>query len=73
MTNVEIKKELYKQKPEANFMFIRKGVAYYQTEINGEQINFEVPSSDMGDADFFPTMAAQHLNRWIVNMNTEEK
>ena len=29
----DIKKELYKQKPTANILFIRKGVAYYTTII----------------------------------------
>ena len=66
MNLTEIKKELYKQKPTAHFNFIRKGVAYYNTELNGEQIWFEIPVNDMGDADFGTTMEAKLLNRWIV-------
>lgn len=71
MKKIEIKKSLYKQKPEATFNFIRKGVAYYTTELNVEgepiNVNFEVPVDDMGDADFFNTMSGQLLNRWIVS------
>ncbi len=67
----EIKKALYKQKPKAILQFIRLGIAYYQTpniEVDGEQmvVKFEVPVSDMGEADFFPEMDAKLLNRWIV-------
>lgn len=61
----EIKKELYKQKPTAFFNFIRKGEAYYCTELNNENIWFKIPVNDMGDADFGSTMKAQLLIRWI--------
>lgn len=75
MTNIEIKKALYKQKPEASLLMIRKGVAYYDAKIKIEEepiikyktIFFEVPVSDMGDADFTPTMDGKLLNRWIVD------
>lgn len=67
MTNTELKKELYKQKPQANIRFIRKGVAYYLADLEQERVNFEVSVDDMGDADFYPTMDAKLLNRWIVN------
>ena len=67
MTNIEIKKALYKEKPEASLLMIRKGVAYYETSINGYVIYFEIPIDDMGDADFFPKMDAKLLNRWITN------
>ena len=63
------KKALYKQNPKATFKFIRKGVAYYTTEIReGQtfQIFFEIPVIDMGDADFESTMDAKLLIRWIV-------
>ena len=36
MEKNDIKKELYKQKPIANILFIRKGVAYYTTTIKFE-------------------------------------
>lgn len=76
MNITEIKKQLYLQKPQATFKYIRKGNAYYTALIKLEQldgikynqINFEIPISDMGDADFTPTMDAKLLNRWIMNV-----
>lgn len=66
MTLIEIKKELYRQKPIANFTMIRIGVAYYQTVLdNGYLVNFHIPIEDMGSADFKTTMDAKLLNRWI--------
>ena len=72
MTNTEIKKALYKQKPQAKFDKIRIGIAYYSTMIlddNNEPfyVKFEVPVNDMGDADYLPEMDAKLLNRYIVN------
>ena len=67
MTKNEIKKELYKNNPVAHFDYIRKGIAYYFTMLHNEkEIRFEVPVSDMGDADFHEKMDSKHLNRWIV-------
>lgn len=66
MEKNEIKKLLYTEKPLAHFDYIRKGVAYYQCTVNDVHVIFEIPVNDMGDADFFPTMPAQHLNRWLV-------
>lgn len=65
MNLTEIKKELYRQKPTAFFNYIRKGVAYYHTELGGKNIWFEIPINDIGDADFGSTMSAQLLIRWI--------
>lgn len=75
MTLTEIKKELYKQKPIAKLVFIRKGVAHYDATIDGEKdgesyfktIFFEIPVLDMGDADLTPHMDAKLLNRWLVD------
>jgi hypothetical protein len=75
MTTNEIKKELYKQRPKAELLYIRQGIAFYDTKIKEceepiikyKTVFFEVPVSDMGNADFFPEMDAKHLNRWIVN------
>jgi hypothetical protein len=70
MEKNEIKKALYKQNPRAEFKFIRKGVAYYMTIIENDhepvEIRFEVPVTDMGDADFEYMMDAKFLIRWIV-------
>lgn len=66
----EIKKRLYKQKPKAFLKILRMGVAYYECTIaidnKVEIVNFEIPISDMGNADFYPEMEAKLLNRWIV-------
>lgn len=63
----EIKKALYKEKPVAQFQYIRKGITYYQTHLTElGVVNFEVPVSDMGDADFTQEMEGNLLNRWIV-------
>lgn len=62
----EIKKALYRQKPKATIVFIRKNVAYYKTELSdGIKLRFEIPVEDMGDADFFPEMEAKFLIRWV--------
>jgi hypothetical protein len=62
----EIKKALYRQKPKATIVFIRKNVAYYKTELtDGTKLRFEIPIKDMGDADFFPEMEAKLLIRWV--------
>ena len=68
--NNEIKKYLLKQKPIAYFQYIRKEVAYYQVIVfegimTKGTIIFEVPVSDMGEADFKAEMPAQFLLRWI--------
>ena len=67
----EIKKCLYKQNPEAKFRFIRKGVAYYSCVITKEsmssqQVSFEIPVNDMGDADFLNQMDSKLLIRWLT-------
>jgi hypothetical protein len=66
MEKNEIKKILYVNKPTATFLYVRKGHVYYKAIVNDIEIMFDVPVSDMGDADFFSEMQAQHLNRWIV-------
>lgn len=66
MEKNEIKKLLYKEKPTAFLNYIRKGVAYYHTELGGKNIWFEIPVEDMGDADFGTTMDAKLLIRWLV-------
>jgi len=62
----DIKKALYKQNPIADLLFIRMNIAYYETSINdGYVVYFEIPVTDMGNADFFPKMDSKLLNRWI--------
>ena len=69
MTTTEIKKELYKQKPDANMKHIRGGIAYYYANLEQQQVYFEIPISDMGNADFLPRMEAKLLIRWLVNID----
>lgn len=61
----EIKKELYKQNPDAHFYYIRHGDAHYYTDLNGQRIYFDIPVIDMGDADFGARMDSKLLIRWI--------
>lgn len=58
----EIKKVLYKENPQAFLKFIRGGTAYY----TAGSIEFEIPVSDMGTADFYPQMDSKMLIRWLV-------
>lgn len=69
MTNTEIKKELYKQKPDATLRYIRTGVAYYYADLEQQRVYFEVPVNDMGEADFTWNMDAKLLIRWLVNLD----
>ena len=66
MDRTEIRKALYKQKPEARIQFIRKGVVYYYADLDEQRVHFEIPVVDMGDADFTPSMPAKELGRWII-------
>jgi hypothetical protein len=68
MNKTELKKALYKQKPEARFSHIRKGNAYYYADLEECRVHFEIPVSDMGDADFNAKMDGKLLNRWIVEI-----
>jgi hypothetical protein len=70
----DTKKMLYKQNPIAHLRCIRKGCAYYGAIVVDElehdhSINFEIPISDMGDADFYSQMAGKLLIRWIILSN----
>jgi len=66
METNDIKKSLYKEKTKATLLYIRKGTAYYCTTLfSGAKIYFDIPVSDMGDADFTPEMEAKLLIRWI--------
>jgi len=57
---------LYRENPVAKLIMIRKGLAYYDTKTNDIIVNFEIPVSDMGDADFLNEMESKLLIRWIV-------
>lgn len=66
MEKNELKKLLYRENPTAKLKFIRKGSAYYTAKTNDITIDFIVPISDMGDADFFDEMDGKLMIRWIV-------
>ncbi len=61
----EVKKELYKQNPVAQFKYVYKSHAYYVVEVSERQIEFEIPCSDMGESKFMNEMEAKLLIRWI--------
>ena len=67
MRTIEIKKALYRQKPQADLLYIRNEKAFYESKLSEQKIFFEIPVSDMGDADFLPKMDAKLLIRWIQN------
>lgn len=70
----EIKKELYRIKPMAFFQRMNREFVHYQTKflpmnvLPAEEmtINFQIPISDIGEAEFGEVMPAQLLIRWIV-------
>jgi hypothetical protein len=67
MEKNDIKKALYKEKPLATLLHIRKGSAYYFTSLaDGTRVDFEVPVNDMGDTDYLNHMDAKLLIRYIV-------
>lgn len=61
-----IKKILYKEKPKAFFQYVRKGDAYYKTKTSEGEINFKIPVTDMGEADFGIELESSLLMRWIM-------
>ncbi len=68
MTKTEIKKALYKEKPEARLLHINENGAHYETSLeDGSVIYFIVPTSEMGITPFYSTMDAKSLNRWLTD------
>ena len=66
LSEIEIKKIVYKEQPFATLLAIRMGIAYYMTdEVCGYQFAFHVPVTDMGDASFLVQMEAKLLLRWV--------
>lgn len=66
----EIKKELYKQNPEAWIIDVTKSGIRYFTQIRVEKmsktLHFNVPLSDIGDASFDSEMPAKLLIRYLI-------
>lgn len=81
MQLLEIKKSLYKNKPLAKLVYIRKdGVLYSTTAFDQnvkqlseayQTINFLVPLSEIGEATFLQKMPAQLLIRYIIEKDPE--
>lgn len=78
MTLTEIKKALYKDKPEATFIHAsktRRGVfLVYGCTLDKNSLHpdtfFEVPVEELGDGLFGNTMGAQLLIRYIIQPET---
>ncbi len=67
----EIKKALYRQKPNALLNRIYLNVMYYDAVIDegtdiARDVHFEVPVNDIGNATFEVQMDAKLLIRWLV-------
>lgn len=72
MEKNDIKKALYREKPEAKFRFhddgsvARKGVVLYESELDGgHKVLFEVKVADMGDAPLHQIMEGHLLIRYL--------
>lgn len=61
-----INKELYKQKPIADFIGVNKDGIAYMTSIPGKIIIFCVPLNEIGDTSLLKHMEAHLLIRYIV-------
>ena len=72
MDKNQIKKEIYKQNPFADFHCIRDSYLYYvsSVEVDSETklrkiMRFDIPLSEVSGAKFFPKMEAKLLIRWM--------
>lgn len=70
MNTNEIKKLLYKQKPQAVLIKKKEGIWIYSAALKEPRIyvDFEVPESDMGDGKFEDKMESHLLIRWLKNV-----
>lgn len=67
MNKNEIKKALYRQKPTATLTDYKGDYKHYVTQLEDKSIiEFHVPISDMGDAEFGSTMESHLLIRYLV-------
>lgn len=65
MNKGEIKKALYKEKPEAHWVASDGHAKHYTAKTSLGEVAFEVPFDDMGTATFNDVMPAQLLVRWL--------
>lgn len=66
MTQTEVKKALYKEKPTADLIKIQSGSAFYEAKIEGGLVTFRVPVKEMGETPFTSQMDAKLLIRWLT-------
>ena len=67
MSLTNVKKKLYRENPEAIFLMVKSGIAYYDTQFkDGTVLDFEVPVNDMGEAAYMGRMDSKLLIRWIA-------
>ena len=71
MNLTDIKKDIYKQNPTAHLLSITKsGILYdahlMSNDIEGQNIVFLIPFTDIGDATFNKSEPAKYLIRWII-------
>lgn len=63
----EIKKALYREKPQATLSKIVDDIYYYEAKLNNrDSVYFAVPTSDMGEKLFDNKIHAQLLIRWLI-------
>ncbi len=63
MTKTEIKKALYREKPEAVRLSTAGGFAWYEAKLSNQKVTFKVPENEaFGFGHIEP---AQLLIRWI--------
>lgn len=63
MTPTEIKKALYREKPEAKRLSTVSGFVWYETKIEAGRLGFKIPEHEA--KDFGQTEPAQLLIRWL--------
>jgi len=64
--DTKIKKQLYKENPTANMLYVRNAEIQYMTVLNdGVEVFFRIPLEETKGADFLCEMKAKHLIRWF--------
>lgn len=66
-TKTEIQKLIRKEKPVAEFMYVRNRYIYYKAKLGTIPILFQIPFDDTGTAQFDPTMPSQLLIRYLID------
>jgi hypothetical protein len=71
MKTDDIKKAIYKEKPIAILRYIKKTGILYEAEIEfgPHPVLFQVPISDLGEAEWKIRMPSQLLLRYLIHEN----